>query len=82
MSFIEPNINQAQHNKKLIQELNEKKLRMRINTDTSSLSQIDSLAPNNQTQIKSPFPIFNTSGFFIQTDSIFGNQLLPVLPRF
>ena len=24
----------------------------------------------------------NTSGYFINTDSTFGNQILPVLPRF
>ncbi len=30
MSFIEPNFGQTQHNKKILQELEEKKRRMRI----------------------------------------------------
>lgn len=32
MSFIEPNIGQVQQNKKILQELEEKKRRMRSNT--------------------------------------------------
>ena len=31
MSFIEPNLGQVQQNKKILQELQEKKLRMRSN---------------------------------------------------
>jgi hypothetical protein len=43
------------------------------------------IQPIQQQQQQPPFSIFNhpnTAVYFINTDSIYGNQILPVLPRF
>lgn len=56
MSFIEPNIGQTQQNKKILQELEEKKRRMRSNTASpiQSESSILNFQTNNPTtQIQS-----------------------------
>lgn len=102
MSYIEPNLGQTQQNKKILQELEEKKRRMRSNTSSPIQSdpilQSLSTSTNNnlissdnpiqpiQKQLQQqPFATFyntNTFGYFINTDSAFGNQILPVLPRF
>jgi len=105
MSFIEPNLGQAQQNKKILQELEEKKRRMRSNTASpiqseSSLLNFQSNTTNQnlnqpetslqqqplqrQQQQQQPSASFyntNTFGYFINTESTFGNQILPVLPR-
>jgi len=102
MSFIEPNLGQTQQNKKILQELEEKKRRMRSNTASPIQSESPLLnfqSTTNQNIIQSesslqqpvqrqpqqqPYASFyntNTPGYFINTDSTFGNQILPVLPR-
>ena len=46
---------------------------------------IDNQSQQQQSIKQQPLVSFynsNTSGFFINTDSVYGNQILPVLPRF
>lgn len=91
------NIGQSQQNKKILQELEEKKRRMRSHTEGTTVSPIQinqpiqsstaliDIPPQIKPQPQQAFATFfnsNTFGYFINTDSVFGNQILPVLPRF
>lgn len=63
MSFIEPNLGQTQQNKKILQELEEKKRRMRSNTASpiQSESSILNYQTSNPTTPTAQLPIIDTS---------------------
>ena len=48
----------------------------------SDLSSLGGPAPSGAKPSLSLYTSANTVGYFVSTDSTFGNQILPVLPRF
>jgi hypothetical protein len=87
MSY-EANPGQVQQNIKLLQEIEEQKRRiMKMSSSSPSLTSTDHSTIQNAStsplqQMKPLNTINGTFGFFINTDSMYGNTILPVLPRF
>ena len=91
---VEFNPEQSQQNIKILKDLEEQKRRIRQTTTTASTSSTSTITQSNlldnsqQTIAVKPPPtnisFFNTNtfGYFISTDSPYGNTIIPILPRF
>ncbi|CAH1782104.1 unnamed protein product [Owenia fusiformis] len=93
MAFQAPSAVQGSANRKILEELQEQKKRLKMQTvqPISGANQAQNIAPSNNgndNQTMTPaqraalqHAHANSVGYFITQDSSFGNLILPVIPR-